>query len=167
MNEVAGEAERIVAAKAGKYLTFQLGEEVYGIGILQVQEIIGLMRVTHVPQTPGFIRGVINLRGKVIPVVDMRLKFGLDAHEDTERTCTIVVQVGREAGRVTIGIVVDEVSEVLRIEEGHIEPPPSFGRSVNTDFLLGMGKVGEKVIMLLDVDRVFSREEIAVVGGIG
>lgn len=155
-----------VSATAGKYLTFKLGAEAYGLGILKVQEIIGMMSVTHVPRIPEFIRGVINLRGKVIAVVDLRRKFGLDAHEDTERTCIIVVQVTRADDRVTMGIIVDEVSEVLYIESGQIEPPPCFGTSVNTDFLMGMGKVGEKVIMLLDADKVLSREEVAVLSEI-
>lgn len=152
---------------AGKYLTFKLGEETYGLGILKVQEIIGMMAVTHVPRIPDFIRGVINLRGKVIPVIDLRLKFGLEGRDDTERTCIIVVQVAHAESRVTMGIIVDEVSEVLYIEAGQIEPPPSFGSTVNTTFLLAMGKVGDKVIMLLDVDKVLSRDEVAVVGEIG
>jgi len=150
-----------VMAEAGKYLTFQLGAEVYGIEILKVQEIIGLMNVTHVPRTPPFVRGVINLRGKVIPVVDLRVKFGLDAKDDTERTCIIVVQVACADHRITMGILVDEVSEVLYIDNSQIEPPPSLGITVDTTFILGMGKVGEKVVMLLDVDRVLSADEIA------
>jgi purine-binding chemotaxis protein CheW len=145
---------------AGKYLTFRLGAESYGIGILKVQEIIGVMAVTHVPRIPEFIRGVINLRGKVIPVLDLRLKFGLEGRPDTERTCIIVMQVARDEGHVTLGAIVDEVSEVLYIESAQIEPPPAFGGCVNTDFLLGMGKVGGKVIILLDVDKVMATDEI-------
>lgn len=160
-------ASREVSATAGKYLTFKMGAEAYGIGILKVQEIIGMMAVTHVPRIPDFIRGVINLRGKVISIVDLRVKFGLEHREDTERTCIIVVQVARAEDRVTMGIIVDEVSEVLFIESGQIEPPPSFGSSVKTDFLLGMGKVGDKVVMLLDVDKVLSRQEVDAVKEIG
>jgi purine-binding chemotaxis protein CheW len=145
---------------AGKYLTFKLGQEGYGLGILKVQEIIGMMPVTHVPRLPEFIRGVVNLRGKVIPVIDLRLKFGLPSHENTERTCIIVVQVCRAEGNVTMGIIVDEVSEVLDIKLEQIEAAPSFGSAVNTEFILGMGKVGEKVIMLLDVDRVLTGTEM-------
>ena len=144
---------------AGKYLTFDLGDEVYGIGILKVQEIIGLMNVTKVPRTPECVRGVINLRGKVIPVMDLRLKFGMESKEDTQRTCIIVVQVAWEHEEITMGILVDEVSEVVDIETDQIEDTPSFGVAVDTDFILGMGKVGERVIMLLDSDKVLSGEE--------
>jgi purine-binding chemotaxis protein CheW len=150
-------------AKAGKYLTFQLGKEIYGIEILKVQEIIGMMPVTHVPKTPAFVRGVINLRGKVIPVVELRRKFGMETREDTERTCIVVVQVSWNAGSVTMGLLVDEVSEVQNVTGDQIEAPPSFGASVDTDFILGMGKVGQKVVMLLDVDRVLASEDIAAV----
>jgi purine-binding chemotaxis protein CheW len=152
-----------VAAKAGKYLTFQLGKEVYGIEILKVQEIIGMMPVTRVPRTPDFVRGVINLRGKVIPVVELRRKFGMEGREDTERTCIVVVQVSWAAGTVIMGLLVDEVSEVLNVAGEQIEAPPSFGASVDTDFILGMGKVGAKVVMLLDVDRVLANDEMAMV----
>lgn len=150
-------------AKAGKYLTFQLGKEVYGLEILRVQEIIGMMSVTHVPKTPGFVRGVINLRGKIIPVVDLRLKFGLESLADTERTCIVVVQVGWAGASVIMGLIVDEVSEVMSVSGDRIEAPPSFGRGVDTEFLMGMGKVGQKVVMLLDVDKVFSTGELAQV----
>lgn len=146
---------------AGKYLTFRLAEEGYGLEILKVQEIIGLMSITRVPRTPEFIRGVINLRGKVIPVVDLRLKFGFDKKENTDKTCIIVVQVEKTSDEsVIMGIIVDEVSEVLDIKAEQIEPAPSFGASVDTDFILGMGKASQKVVMLLDVDKVMSKNEI-------
>jgi len=151
----------VLAGQAGKYLTCLLGEEAYALEILRVQEIIGMMSVTRVPGTPEFVRGVINLRGKVIPVVDLRLKFGLEKQADTEKTCIIVAQVVRAEQEVTIGIIVDEVLEVLDIAGDQIEPPPSFGSAVDTDFILGMGKVGRKVVMLLDVDRVLSSGELA------
>ncbi len=151
-----------VAAQAGKYLTFELYGEVYGLAILKVQEIIGIMDVTSVPRTPDFVRGVINLRGKVIPVVDLRLKFGMDGCEDTERTCIIVVQVELTGRDVTMGILVDEVSEVLDIGADQIEPAPSFGTSVETNFIMGMGKIDEKVVMLLDVNKVLSSGELAL-----
>ena len=138
---------------AGKYLTFKLGPESYGLGILKVQEIIGLMAITHVPRASQYVRGVINLRGKVIPVVDLRLKFGMESTDDTERTCVIVVQVVHGTQTIVMGLIVDEVSEVLDITENQLEPPPSFGTSVDTMFIQGMGKVGDKVIILLDVDR--------------
>ena len=163
MSQAVGEVESTAMARAGKYLTFQLGAEVYGLAILKVQEIIGIMNVTQVPRTPAFVRGVINLRGKVIPVVDLRRKFNMDVREDTERTCIIVVQVSTKSGDVTMGIIVDEVSEVLNVAAEQIEPPPSFGASVDTDFILGMGKIGQKVVMLLDVDKVLSAGEITTV----
>jgi purine-binding chemotaxis protein CheW len=150
-------------AKAGKYLTFNLGNEVYGIEILKVQEIIGMMQVTRVPRTPVFVRGVVNLRGKVIPVIDLRLKFGLEGREDTDRTCIIVVQVALGGGSVIMGLIVDEVSEVLNVLADQIEASPSFGSRVDTDFILGMGKVAQKVVMLLDVDKVLASEELATV----
>lgn len=153
----------IVASKAGKYLTFELKGEIYGLEILKVQEIIGMMGVTRVPRTPEFIRGVINLRGKVIPVVDLRLKFGLEAAQDTERTCIIVVQFMQGDLSLIMGIIVDEVSEVVNIEGGQIEETPSFGANVDTNFILGLGKVGQKVVMLLDVDKVLSSGEAAQV----
>ncbi len=152
-----------LAAVAGKYLTFVLGDETYGLEILKVQEIIGMMNVTHVPRTPAFVRGVINLRGKVIPVIDLRLKFDMEGREDTDRTCIIVVQVVRDGQTVTMGIIVDEVSEVLDIAEGQIEAPPALGTSVETQFILGMGKIGQKVVMLLDIDRVLTLTELSAV----
>ena len=144
---------------AGKYLTFKLGPEDFGIGILKVQEIIGMLSVTRVPKTPEFVRGVVNLRGKVIPVIDLRLKFTLEPKADTDRTCIIVVQVALQAASVTMGLIVDEVSEVLNVLADQIEASPSFGSKVDTDFILGMGKVAQKVVMLLDVDRVLASEE--------
>jgi purine-binding chemotaxis protein CheW len=149
-------------SRAGKYLTFMLGKEVYGLEILKVQEIIGMIPPTRVPGTPQFVRGIINLRGKVIPVIDLRLKFGLESVPDTQKTCIVVVQVGYQDRRVTMGIIVDEVSEVLRIGEDQIEPPPSFGARVDTEFLLGIGKVGEKVVLLLDTDTVLSLKEASL-----
>lgn len=155
-----------ILAKAGKYLTFNLGKEVYGIEILKVQEIIGMMSVTRVPKTPEFVRGVVNLRGKVIPVIDLRLKFALEGKTDTDRTCIIVVQVSLNGIPVIMGLIVDEVSEVLNVLADQIEASPSFGAKVDTDFILGMGKVGQKVVMLLDVDKVLSADEAMAVGKI-
>ena len=144
---------------AGKYLTFKLGAEEYGLEILKVQEIIKMMSITHIPRTPTFVKGVINLRGKVIPVISLRLKFEMEEIEDTEKTCVIVVQIGEDM--ITMGIVVDEVSEVLDIPTDAIEPPPSMGSSVETQFILGMAKAKGAVKILLDIDKVFSTEEIA------
>ena len=159
-------AEISMAQRAGKYLTFQLLDEEYGLEILKVQEIIGIMNVTRVPKMPDYVRGVINLRGKIIPVADLRLKFGLERQEDTERTCIIVVQIDGGEHEVTTGIIVDEVSEVLDVAEDQIEESPSFGSSVNTEFILGMGKVGDKVVMFLDIDKVLSVDEMKTVGAV-
>jgi purine-binding chemotaxis protein CheW len=146
--------------RAGKYLTFVLGDEEYGLQILRVREIIGMMEITAVPQTPPFVKGVVNLRGKVIPVIDLRLKFGMAEKEPTEATCIIVVEVGG----LQVGIIVDTVSEVLDIEAGQIEDPPRFGTEVNTRFILGMGKVEKDVKILLDIERVLSTEDLSLVG---
>ena len=151
------------ALKEGKFLTFLMANERYGLEILKVREIIGMMDVTSIPTTPAFIRGVINLRGKVIPVVDLRLKFGMETKEDLQKTCIIVVQLARAAQEMTMGIIVDEVSDVLNIHQDQIEPPPYFGANIRTDFILGMGKVDQKVMTMLDIDRVLSEQEIAVV----
>jgi purine-binding chemotaxis protein CheW len=138
----------------GKYLTFSLGAEEYGISILRVKEIIGMMPIRQMPQTPRFLKGVINLRGKVIPVVDLRLKFGLDEISATERTCIIVVEIdGRETSVLT-GIVVDSVSEVLNIKGGDIEETPALGIRLNTDYIRGMAKTDKSVRVLLNIDRV-------------
>jgi purine-binding chemotaxis protein CheW len=164
---VGSEVVESLQGYAGKYLTFKLGVEEYGLEILKVQEIIGSMEVTRVPRTPEYVRGVINLRGKVIPVIDIRKKFGLEVVDETEKTCVIVVQVAQGDRSVTMSIVVDEVSEVLDIDKGQLEPTPEFGSTINTDFILAMGKVGEKVVMLLGIDKVLSNKEINDVEKIG
>lgn len=143
--------------KLDKYLTFVLGKESYGLEILMVREIIGMMEITRVPKMPDFVRGVVNLRGKVIPVIDLRIKFGMDALEDTEETCIIVV----DFGDMLMGTVVDRVSEVLDISSDNIEPPPEFGVGVDTDFILGIGKAKGKVIILLDIKKVLSALELS------
>jgi len=147
--------------KAGKYLTFSLAGEEYGIGILKIKEIIGMMPVTTVPQTPEFLNGVINLRGKVIPVVELRLRFGMEAADYTERTCIIVVEISGASGKIQIGIVVDSVSEVLNIKGEDIEETPTFGAKLNISYILGMAKMEGGVKILLDIDQVLSNEEIA------
>jgi purine-binding chemotaxis protein CheW len=141
----------------GKYLTFKLADEVYGLEILKVREIVKIMEITLVPQMPGYVRGVVNLRGKVIPVIDLRLRFGLPEAEYNDETCIIVVNLG---GTET-GIVVDTVQEVADIKDSQIEPPPSVGNEVDTHFILGMGKVGDRVNILLDIDRILGSEEVA------
>src|SRR5262245_5651603 len=139
----------------GKFLTFFLDDDEYGFEILKVQEIIGMMNVTPVPRTPPFVKGVINLRGKVIPIIDLRLKFAMPAVAQTEETCIIVVR----AQGVVMGTVVDKVSEVLDIAAEDIDAL-SFGTAVNTDYILGIGKTGSKVTMLLDIDKVLSTNEV-------
>ena len=154
---------RTRTSKGSKFLTFLMANEKYGLEILKVREIIGMLDVTSVPTTPAFIRGVINLRGKVIPVVDLRLKFRMAAKEDGERTCIIVVQISRSGKDLTMGIIVDEVSDVLDIDQDQIEPPPVFGVNIRTDFILGMGKVDQKVVTMLDIDRVLTEYETNLV----
>ena len=141
-------------ARAGKYLTFALGREEYGLEILKVREIIGFLDITAVPQTAPYIRGVINLRGQVISVVDLRTKFGMPSMERTDETCIIVVETRHGERKVSTGIVVDRVSEVLSIAAEQIEDPPALGPSVGADAILGLGKIGESVKILLDIDRV-------------
>lgn len=149
-----------VDPRAGKYLTFELGHEEFGIQVLKVREIMGIQDITAVPQTPMYVKGVINLRGKVIPVVDLRLKFGLPEIEYTQRTCIIVVQVPGEAGPMLMGIIVDGVSEVLNLSGGDIEDTPDFGHGVTTPYLLGMAKIKGKVKILLEIDQVLTTQEI-------
>ncbi|MCA1785542.1 MAG: chemotaxis protein CheW [Desulfotignum sp.] len=159
--DTLNQAIQSTTLRTGKYLTFTLADEEYGIGILKVKEIIGMMAITSVPRTPDFVKGVINLRGKVIPVIDLRLKFGMDAIPYTDRTCIIVVEIDADEMTIQIGIVVDSVSEVLNIKQEEIEKTPSFGTSVNTDYILGMAKIDSGVKILLDIDRVLSTIELA------
>lgn len=140
--------------KEGKYLTFALAQEEYGLEILKVREIIGYIDVTAVPQTPHYVKGVINLRGQVIPVIDLRTKFGMETADVTDETCIIVVEITRAARTFSTGIIVDHVQEVLDVRGQDIEEPPQFGAAVNTDFILGMGKVDDSVKILLDIDKV-------------
>jgi purine-binding chemotaxis protein CheW len=157
--EKISQAVKAVADKEGKYLTFSLGSEEYGIGILKIKEIIGMMPITSVPQTPEYIKGVVNLRGKVIPVMDLRLRFGMPATDYTERTCIIVVEISGQACTVQVGVVVDAVSEVLNVKSEDIEPTPSFGTKLNMDYILGLAKMGGGIKILLDITRVLSRED--------
>lgn len=152
-------AKKELSELEGKYLTFILNEEIYGIEILKVREIIGLMDITNVPQTPDYMKGVINLRGKVIPVIDLRLKFSMQEEEHTQETCVIVVEVDG----TSIGIIVDSVSEVSDIGGKEIEVAPRFGQGIDTSFIMGLGKVKEKIIILLDIETVLSAEELEMV----
>ena len=145
----------------GKYLTFALGDESYAVDVRKVREIIRLTNITTVPQMPGFIRGVINLRGKIIPVIDLRIRFGLPSATTTDKTCIVVVQIqtGVRTWRET-GLVVDNVEEVLNLTASDIEETPEFGAQVDTEYLLGMAKIKGSVKMLLDLDRVLGNEEL-------
>lgn len=145
---------------AGKYLTFKLAHEDYGIAILKVKEIIGMMPITPVPKTPSFVKGVINLRGKVIPVTCLRLKFGMNEVDYTERTCIIVVEIEGPSGAIPIGIVVDSVSEVANIRGEAIQESPSFGAKVSTEYILGMANMEGHVKILLDIDRILTQQDI-------
>ena len=149
-----------ILEKEGKYLTFALGPEEYGLEILKVREIIGYMDITAVPQTPNYVKGVINLRGQVIPVIDLRAKFGMETTDVTDQTCIIVVETTQNNHKFSTGIVVDRVQEVLDIAGEDKEEAPQFGSSVNTDFILGMGKIGESVKILLDTDKVLAGDSL-------
>lgn len=146
--------------RAGKYLIFHLGREEFGIRVVSVREIMGVQDITAVPQTPAHVKGVINLRGKVIPVLDLRLKFGLPEIEYTQRTCIIVVQVQGDTRSMLMGIVVDGVAEVLNLASGDIEDTPDFGQGVATPYLLGMAKIKGKVKILLDINQVLTSQEL-------
>ncbi len=156
-----GQVAKSLTEREGKYLTFTLAEEEYGIGILKIKEIIGMMPITSVPKTPEFVKGVINLRGKVIPVIDLRLRFGMEELDYTERTCIIVVEIEGQTGIILIGIVVDAVSEVLNIKGEDMENTPTFGGNLDTQYILGMAKMEGGVKILLDIDRVLNTEELS------
>jgi len=141
-------------AKDGKYLTFALAREEYCIEILKVREIIGYMSITAVPRMPVFVKGVINLRGQVIPVIDLRCRFDMETKEITDQTCIIVVDISHEGRSFNAGLIVDRVQEVLDIGQENIDDAPQFGTDVNTDFILGIGKAGSSIKILLDIDRV-------------
>ncbi len=158
--EFMDQAIKQIAHREGKYLSFTLAEEEYGIGIRKIKEIIGMMSITSVPQAPEFVKGVVNLRGKVIPVIDLRLRFGMPPMDYTDRTCIVVVEVIGETGTVLIGIVVDAVSEVLNIKAEEIEDTPAFGVRLTTDYIQGMAKMESSVKILLDIDRIVNSQGI-------
>jgi len=149
-----------------QYLTFNLGSEMFAVGILNVKEIIEYGNLTEIPMMPSFIRGVINLRGAVVPVVDLSCRFGHHASEVQRRTCIVIVEVTQEDAKHDIGIMVDAVSEVLEIGVKDIEPAPSFGAKIRADFIAGMGKVAGKFVIILQIDRVLSVEEMAVLANV-
>jgi purine-binding chemotaxis protein CheW len=146
-----------------QYLTFKLSEEVFGVDVAQVREILDYIKITKVPQTPDFMCGVINLRGSVVPVVDMRLKFGMEKTETTVNTCIVVVEVNLDGENTILGALVDSVQEVFELGPSEIEPAPRIGTKLKTDFIKGMGKRDDRFIILLDIDKVFSSEELSIV----
>jgi purine-binding chemotaxis protein CheW len=162
---IAQSLASVLLKKEGKYLTFALAQEEYGLEILKVREIIGYIAVTAVPQTPHYVKGVINLRGQVIPVIDLRSKFGMETAEVTDETCIIVVEINQDSRKFSTGIMVDCVQEVLDIPGDSIEEAPQFDTSVNTNFILGMGKVGESIKILLDIDRVLDGDGLGSLAG--
>ena len=158
--EIGKNIQSIGSRLEGKYLTFRLDTEDYGIEILKVQEIIQIQQITKVPKVAHFIRGVTNLRGKVIPLIELRKKFGQATCDDTEETCIIVVQVETEDKPITMGIIIDAVKEVLQIDANQIEETPALGAGIDTNFITGMGKVADKVKILLDIEKVLSVDEM-------
>jgi len=154
-------------AMTTQYLTFKLDEEVFALDVAKVREILDFTAITKVPQTPDFMRGVINLRGSVVPVVDMRLKFGMSVTEKTVNTCIVVVEVATEGETTVLGALADSVQEVIELEPGQIEPAPRIGTKLRTDFIRGMGKHDGRFIMILDIDKVFSSDEITLAQELG
>jgi len=146
-----------------QYLTFNLDDEVFALGIAKVREVLDFTDVTRVPQTPAFMRGVINLRGNVVPVVDMRTKFGMSETQPTVNTCIIIAEVMMDGESSVLGALVDSVQEVLELDADQIEPPPRIGTKLDTEFIRGMGKHNEEFIIILDIDRVFSADEISLI----
>ncbi len=149
--------------ETNQYLTFKLGDEVFALDISKVREVLDFTAVTRVPQTPEFMRGVINLRGNVVPVMDMRLKFGMSATERTVNTCIIITEIALDGEETIIGAMADSVREVLDIAADQVEPPPRLGAKINTDFLRGMGKHDDQFIMILEADKIFAAGEFPMV----
>ena len=149
-----------MAVQENKFLTFMIGKEVYGLPILKVTEIIGMMKITHVPGMPEYVKGVINLRGKIIPTLDLRLKFGLESRDYDDKTSIIVVEINREGSGHLSGLIVDTVWEVVAIEEENIELPPTYGNNINNEFISGIGKKKDKVIILLNADKIIMQEDV-------
>jgi len=155
------------AISSQQYVTFSLGDELFGVEVTRAREILSVTPVTKVPQTPEYLLGVINLRGQVVPVIDMRLKLGLPVSEETEDTCIIVVEVQVDGEAIIVGALADAVREVLEIRSDQIEPAPRLGTRLKTAFINGMGKVDEQFLILLNIDRVFSSDELAIVQDAG
>lgn len=149
-----------MAGQSEQLLTFSLGNEEYGVSILKVKELIGMMDITPVPRTPQYIKGVMNLRGRIIPVIDLRIKFGMDVQEYDERTCIMVMDIYVQGTPRTMGVIVDSVSEVVSIEDNEIEPPPEYGSTLDADTILGIGKLKEGVVIILDIDKILMINDI-------
>ena len=163
MAEITAKSEQLnkeMSKKGGKYLTFGLANEEYGLEILKVRQIIRHMEITAIPQTPEYVKGVINLRGQIIPIIDLRVRFDMETIDVSEETCIIVVEATRDDRKLEAGIMVDRVQEVLDITGENIEPTPEFGSMVNTDFILGIGKIGDSVKILLDIDKALSNADL-------
>ncbi|QWT46664.1 chemotaxis protein CheW [Azospira inquinata] len=154
------------AVEQQQFLTFQLSGELFGLSILTIKEIIEFGALTPVPMMPAYMRGVINLRGAVVPVIDLSVRFGRPPSQVTRRSCVVIVEVETEVGQQVLGVLVDAVNEVLDIPADQIEPPPSFGARIRSEFIAGMGKVAKGFVILLDADRVLSVEELAAIGGL-
>jgi purine-binding chemotaxis protein CheW len=152
-----------VETKTATYLTFRIGKEDYAVDVLKVREILELVKITQVPKTPSFMKGVINLRGSVVPVVDMHIKFGLPSEEQTVDTCIIVMEVNIGSDVVVLGAIADMVKEVIDIDGENVEPPPRIGTAVDVEFIEGIGKIGDEFVIILDINKVFSEEDIKLV----
>lgn len=150
-------------AGEGQYLSFKLGDEIYALEITKVREVLDFTRVTKVPQTPPFMKGVINLRGGVVPVVDLRLKFGMSAIEQTVDTCIIIVEITVDGEQTLLGALADQVQEVMELDPSQIEPPPKLGTRLDTDFITGMGKQDDRFIIILNIEKIFSIDELTMV----
>ncbi len=147
--------------EGGKFLTFLLDQEMYGIPIEKSREIIGVMEITHIPKTKNYIKGVINLRGKIIPIIDLRLKFGMTEKAYTDRTCIIVIEIVNEEGHYLVGVAVDTVAEVVSIQKSDIDLPPEYDAQMENDFLAGIGKLKDRVVLILDIEQILSEEDLS------
>jgi purine-binding chemotaxis protein CheW len=162
MTQATTTATGSAAEQSRQYLTFMLGGEIFAMGILAIKEIIEYASLTEVPMMPGYVRGVINLRGSVVPVIDLSVRFAKPASPVTKRTCIVIIEIAAHGERQVLGVVVDAVNAVLEIPTSEIQPPPTFGASIRTDFIQGMGKVNNKFVVLLDVDHVLAADEMSV-----
>ncbi len=151
-----------ITLQAGQYLTFKLEGEVFALGIDQVREVLEFDRVTKVPQTPDMMRGVINLRGSVVPVIDLKLKFGMGETQKTVNTCVVIVELELDGENTLIGALADSVQEVIDLEDEHVEPPPKIGTRLNTELIRGMGKRDEEFIIILEIEKVFTLDELEI-----